>query len=106
MRTNLHLFAFGLPNPIQEKQIPKVLSRILSSMLNAIVAKHSALAVPVSGVSGIPALVLRDWKTLNASTTAFSNALIANAPADLVSAATEIPSTIGAAFDTAIAAYS
>ncbi|KAF5369072.1 hypothetical protein D9758_003054 [Tetrapyrgos nigripes] len=72
--------------------------------LSAIVAKHAAFAALPIG--GIPALVLQDLKNLDASTTAFSGALIANAPADLVSEATEIQSTIGTAFDTAIAAYS
>ncbi|THU93634.1 hydrophobic surface binding protein [Dendrothele bispora CBS 962.96] len=72
--------------------------------LTAIAAKQPAFAALPIG--GIPALVLQDLKNLDAGTTAFSNALIANAPADLVPQATDIQTTIGNAFDTAIAAYS
>ncbi|KAK0212851.1 hydrophobic surface binding protein [Desarmillaria ectypa] len=72
--------------------------------LTAIVAKRPAFqALPIGG---IPALVLQDLHNLNSGTTAFSNALIANSPADLLDQANGIKSTIGNAFDTAIATYS
>ncbi|KAK7463025.1 hypothetical protein VKT23_007607 [Stygiomarasmius scandens] len=72
--------------------------------LSAIAEKQPAFAALPIG--GIPALVLQDLQNLDAATTAFSNALIDNAPADLVAQATDIQTTIGDAFDTAIAAYS
>ncbi|KAG7446292.1 hydrophobic surface binding protein [Guyanagaster necrorhizus] len=72
--------------------------------LTAIVAKEPAFeALPIGG---IPALVLQDLQGLNSATGAFSDALIAKSPADLVDQADEIKTTIGNGFDTAIAAYS
>ncbi|KAF9027866.1 hypothetical protein BDZ89DRAFT_951883 [Hymenopellis radicata] len=71
--------------------------------LTGIAAKQPAFAALPIG--GIPALVLQDLQNLDAGTAAFADALIAKSPADLVAEANEIKSTIGDAFDTAIAAY-
>ncbi|KAL0568528.1 hypothetical protein V5O48_013455 [Marasmius crinis-equi] len=72
--------------------------------LNGIVAKKAAFqALPIGG---IPALVLQDLKNLNTDTGAFADALIAKSPADLVTQANQIKTTIANAFATAIAAYS
>ncbi|KAK0461274.1 hydrophobic surface binding protein [Desarmillaria tabescens] len=72
--------------------------------LTAIVEKQPAFqALPIGG---IPALVLQDLQNLDSGTTAFSNALIAKSPADLLDQANEIKTTIADAFDTAISAYS
>ncbi|KAF8895811.1 hydrophobic surface binding protein [Mucidula mucida] len=71
--------------------------------LTGIAAKQPAFAALPIG--GIPALVLQDLQNLDAGTAAFADALIAKSPADLVDEANEIKSTIGDAFDTAIAAY-
>ncbi|KAK1231028.1 hypothetical protein PQX77_005868, partial [Marasmius sp. AFHP31] len=72
--------------------------------LQQIVAKKPAFdALPVGG---IPALVLQDLRNLNTDTGAFADALIAKSPADLVTQANQIKTTIANAFATAIAAYS
>ncbi|KAJ7578979.1 hydrophobic surface binding protein [Mycena floridula] len=77
---------------------------IISDVLNQLVAKKASFqALPLGGV---PALVLQDLKNLNGSTILFANALIARAPADLVSASNQIKSSLLSAFATAIAAYS
>ncbi|KAJ7023287.1 hydrophobic surface binding protein [Mycena alexandri] len=56
-------------------------------------------------IIGLSALVLVDLQTLKNDTDAFSNALIAAAPADLKTQATAIKTAIDAAFSKAIAAF-
>ncbi|KAJ7487852.1 hydrophobic surface binding protein [Mycena latifolia] len=71
--------------------------------LKGIAAKEPAFAALPIG--GIPALILQDLQTLKTDTINFSNALIANAPSDLKSEATDLTNNITAGFNTAIAAY-
>ncbi|KAJ7844170.1 hydrophobic surface binding protein [Mycena leptocephala] len=76
---------------------------ILDALSQIATKKASFDAQPIGGLS---ALVLQDLKNLNASTNAFSNALIAAAPADLKTEATTIVTNINAGFASAIKAYS
>ncbi|KAJ6503867.1 hydrophobic surface binding protein [Mycena sanguinolenta] len=76
---------------------------ILDALTNIVVKQPAFAALPVGG---IPALILLDLQNLNASTVAFSSALIKISPADLVAEATQLTANITAAFATAIAAYS
>ncbi|KAF9477714.1 hydrophobic surface binding protein [Pholiota conissans] len=76
---------------------------ILDALTGIVAKKPSFVALPLGGV---PALILQDLTNLKAGTAAFSNALIANAPASTTASATTLRDTILAAFDTAIAAYS
>ncbi|KAJ7611149.1 hydrophobic surface binding protein [Mycena rosella] len=71
--------------------------------LTQIAAKQPAFAALPIG--GIPALILQDLQTLKTDTVNFSNALIANAPADLKAEATTLTNNITNGFNTAIAAY-
>ncbi|KAJ6576064.1 hydrophobic surface binding protein [Mycena vulgaris] len=75
---------------------------ILDALSNIVVKKPAFAALPIGG---LPALILQDLKNLKTATVAFSAALVANAPADLVAEATTVQTTITAAFDPAIAAY-
>ncbi|KDR66234.1 hypothetical protein GALMADRAFT_81133 [Galerina marginata CBS 339.88] len=76
---------------------------IIDDSLIGIVAKKPAFqALPIGG---LPALILQDLTFLKGNTSAFSDALIASAPADLVDEATTLRDDIVAAFDPAIAAY-
>ncbi|KAF8960434.1 hydrophobic surface binding protein [Flammula alnicola] len=75
----------------------------IQDALTAIVTKKPAfVALPIGG---IPALILQDLNNLKSNTSAFSNALISNAPASLTTEATTLRDNILAAFDTAIAGY-
>ncbi|KJA21575.1 hypothetical protein HYPSUDRAFT_187330 [Hypholoma sublateritium FD-334 SS-4] len=76
----------------------------IGDALTGIVAKKSSFAALPIG--GIPALILQDLTLLRGNTTAFSNALIANAPESLVAEDTTLKNNILAAFVPAIAAYS
>ncbi|PPQ81568.1 hypothetical protein CVT25_013411 [Psilocybe cyanescens] len=98
------------PKPIAEADGKTILSAvqtlqpIIIDTVTQIVAKKAAFqALPIGG---IPALVKQDLVNLNASTSKFEAALIASAPADLVSAATAIKSAVDAALASGIAAYS
>ncbi|KAJ7509428.1 hydrophobic surface binding protein [Mycena galericulata] len=71
--------------------------------LTAIATKEADFAA--LPISGIPALVLSDLQSLNASTVAFAGALTSAAPADDQAQAESIESSILSAFATAIAAY-
>ncbi|KAF5324165.1 hypothetical protein D9619_011329 [Psilocybe cf. subviscida] len=75
---------------------------ILSALTGIVTVKPAFAALPVGG---IPALVKSDLSNLSAATTAFEDALIASAPAEILSRANDIQSTINAAFATAISAY-
>ncbi|KAJ3576364.1 hypothetical protein NP233_g456 [Leucocoprinus birnbaumii] len=98
-----------VPTPVSESDGQSILTAIqgiepiIEDALTAIVAKKAAFqALPVGG---IPALVASDLSTLNASTNALENVLIAKAPADLQATAQAISGRINSAFATAIAAY-
>ncbi|KAF8993608.1 hypothetical protein BDQ17DRAFT_1431585 [Cyathus striatus] len=80
---------------------PKPFSEADGNTILAAIAAFQGLPI-----GGIPALVRQDLETLNASTSAFENALIASAPTDLKTQAAAIKSVIDAAFSSAIAAYS
>ncbi|KAJ7752474.1 hydrophobic surface binding protein [Mycena maculata] len=75
---------------------------IINALTSISTKQADFAAEPISGLS---ALVLVDLQTLQTDTDGFGNALIANAPADLVATAQTILANINAAFSTAIAAY-
>ncbi|ESK86092.1 antigenic cell wall [Moniliophthora roreri MCA 2997] len=76
---------------------------ILSALQNIVAKKPAFQALPIGG---IPALVLQDLRNLDTDVTALSDALIDKSPSGLLTRANEIKTTIGDAFDDAIAAYS
>ena len=56
---------------------PAFVGQYFNSFLRSILYRTNVIALPLGGV---PALILQDLTFLNGNTTAFANALIANAP--------------------------
>jgi len=82
----------------------ETLQPLISNALTNLEAQHANFAkLPLAGSV---ALVESDLNTLNTDTTAFENALVAKAPADLLPTASSVISEINGAFQTAIATYS
>ncbi|KAG6914968.1 hypothetical protein DXG01_014167 [Tephrocybe rancida] len=98
-----------VPTPISDADAQAILSALsaleptIDDSLTKIVARKAAFtALPLGG---IPALVKQDLSNLNASTNALEAALIASAPASILTAANALKARINAAFATAIAAF-
>ncbi|KAF8885354.1 hydrophobic surface binding protein A-domain-containing protein [Infundibulicybe gibba] len=96
------------PPPIAEADAQAILTnfqallpRIIAALDDIVAQKANIAALPIPG---IPILVCRDLKNLQASTDAFADALIASAPADLKTAAITLKNAINAAFVAALAA--
>ncbi|KAI0037160.1 hydrophobic surface binding protein A-domain-containing protein [Vararia minispora EC-137] len=82
--------------------IQSLATNVISTLSNLDGQHAKFAALPLAGSVQ---LVELDLQTLSSDTTAFENALIAKAPADLVPQANQVVSAISAAFSTAIATY-
>jgi len=98
-----------VPAPISETDgralldLLEALEPKIDAALTDLSSRHAAfVALPLGGV---PALVKSDLATLNTSTTALEAALIAKAPADLLTESNALKTRINAAFAAAIAVF-
>ncbi|KAJ7210097.1 hypothetical protein GGX14DRAFT_451434, partial [Mycena pura] len=95
--------------PVDEDDGNNILSTIqgfVPNILDILTKLSNGTAITAIGkLPGVTAMTLSDMKKLNNSAIAFADALIANAPADLVPAGMSVKDMVSTAFASTIAIY-